>query len=151
MIVCTHLKNNSSMNWMGHQCTFKTDPLNMTFCLSGATPDKAKSCALKTSGDSSLSNSTFSNFSRPHFTDTILRSKQTTDYIDFTNAKSGWNRTWRWNHIPVNTGILYRFFRRKSWVNFWFLWSFFWSLLLTSADLLEHSFPRSYLLWNDVN
>ena len=85
-------KSTESMNWMDNQCTFTTDPLNITFCLSGATPDKAKSCALNSSGDSSLSNSTFSNFSRPHFTDTTLRSKQTTDYIHYTNFKSGWDR-----------------------------------------------------------
>ena len=53
------------------QRTFKTDPLSMTFCLSGVTPDRAKSWALKTSGGSSVFNSTFSNFSFPHFIDTV--------------------------------------------------------------------------------
>ena len=48
------------------QHTLITWPLTMTFCRSGWTPDRAKSCALRSIGGSSVFTSTPSNFSLPH-------------------------------------------------------------------------------------
>lgn len=48
--------------------TFRVPPFTITFCLSGWTPVRAKSWALKTMGGSSVFSSTASYFSLPHFT-----------------------------------------------------------------------------------
>ena len=48
-----------------HQ-TLMTAPFIITFCLSGATPDRANNWALNNSGDSSVLHSTSLNFSFPH-------------------------------------------------------------------------------------
>ncbi|TNN67570.1 hypothetical protein EYF80_022243 [Liparis tanakae] len=61
--------------------SYKVPPFTMTFCLSGWTPDRAKSCALNTMGGSSVFNSIASNFSLPHFTFTREKRKKKTDHV----------------------------------------------------------------------